>query len=186
MVWNDHKRLEGGHAFLSASKYAWLNYDDDKLRTVFINSQAAEFGTRLHAFASEAIKLGQKLPNTKNSLNQFVNDAVSYKMSSEVVLYYSQNCYGTADAISFRKNKLRIHDLKTGSSKASMDQLVIYAALFCLEYHVDPSSIGIELRIYQNNTDPVYMIPDSEEVLAVMDKIRHFDELINSIKKEGE
>ena len=31
MNWNRHSDLEGSHAFLSASKYHWINYDADKL-----------------------------------------------------------------------------------------------------------------------------------------------------------
>ena len=31
MIWNDHSKLEGKHAFLSASKYSWVNYDENKL-----------------------------------------------------------------------------------------------------------------------------------------------------------
>jgi hypothetical protein len=98
----------------------------------------------------------------------FVNDAIGYKMKPEQGLYYSENCYGTADAISFNRNLLRIHDFKSGVTKADMRQLEIYAALFCLEYDVDPNTIDIELRIYQNNEVWVHNPDDIEEVMAII------------------
>ena len=41
MNWNRHSDLMGTHAFLSASKYHWLNYDADKLAESYaqINEQ---------------------------------------------------------------------------------------------------------------------------------------------------
>ena len=60
MKFNDHSRLEGLHAFMGASKYHWINYDEDKLRSVYASAQASTMGTRLHAFAAEAISLGIK------------------------------------------------------------------------------------------------------------------------------
>ena len=113
----------------------------------------------------------------------FVNDAIGFKMIPEQVLYYSDNCFGTADAISFNKNKLRIHDLKTGVIKASIEQLLIYASLFCLEYRVDPNSIEIELRIYQNN-DIVIVDPEKEHIKSIMDTIIIFDKRIKTINGE--
>ena len=41
MKFNDHSRLEGAHAFLSASKYHWVNYDDAKLIESYRTAQAA-------------------------------------------------------------------------------------------------------------------------------------------------
>lgn len=122
--------------------------------------------------------MGQKLGGTNSSLKMHVNDAIGYKMAPEVVLYYSPYCFGTADAISFRRNKLRIHDLKTGTSvKGSMEQLMIYAAYFCLEYGVKPSDIEMELRIYQFEEASVY-IPTSEEIMSIIDKIIYFNKVI--------
>ena len=134
MNWRDHSRLTGKHALLGASNYHWLNYDADRLTNAVLNYQAKERGTRLHAFAAECIDLKQKLPKNKKTLNTYVNDAIGFRMDTEQVLYYSDNCYGTADAISFNDGFLRIHDLKTGAVPAHMEQLYIYAALFCLEY----------------------------------------------------
>ena len=133
MNWRDHSRLTGKHALLGASNYHWLNYDADRLTSAVLNYQAKERGTRLHAFAAECIDLKQKLPKNKKTLNTYVNDAIGFRMDTEQVLYYSDNCYGTADAISFNDGFLRIHDLKTGAVPAHMEQLFIYAALFCLE-----------------------------------------------------
>jgi hypothetical protein len=112
---------------------------------------AAQRGTELHDFARQCIVLGQKLPKTQKTLNMYVNDAIGFKMTPEQPLYYSENCFGTADSISFKQNYLRIHDLKTGESRTSMDQLEIYTALFCLEYNIDPGNIETELRLYQSD-----------------------------------
>lgn len=141
----------GEHAILSPSQYHWLNYDDNKIIAAAESRQARELGTRLHAFACEAIRLGQKLPKSRKTLNQYVNDAIGFKMEPELELYYSMYCYGTADAISFKNKLLRVHDLKTGTLPAKLTQLEIYAALYCLDYNVDPYDIEFELRIYQND-----------------------------------
>lgn len=183
MNFNNHFNLEGKHAFLGPSKYHWINYDDDKLVTAYKNFLAVQKGTELHAFAKECIRLGIKLPKSKSTLNLFVNDAIGFRMTPEQPLYYSENCFGTADAISFRKNKLRIHDLKTGATPASMMQLEIYAALFCLEYDIRPKDIEIELRIYQSNQAIVHS-PEIDEIIPIMDKIISFDKLLNQINKE--
>lgn len=146
-----HLNLEGRHAFLGASKYHWINYDEAKLVESFSRFRAAEQGTVLHEFAAQCIRLGQKLPKSKKTLNMYVNDAIGYRMTPEQPLFYSENCFGTPDTISFRNNLLRIHDFKSGVVPAHMEQLMIYAAFFCLEYHVDPGDIETELRIYQSD-----------------------------------
>ena len=181
MNFNSHLKLEGQHAFLSASKYHWVNYDEDKLALSFSKFLAAQRGTRIHEFASEAIKLGIKLPKTKKTLNMYVNDAIGYKMTPEQPLYYSDNCFGTADTISFRQNILRIHDLKTGTTPTSARQLEVYAALFCLEYNVKPIDIDIELRIYQSDEAIIY-IPIPDDIIYIMDKIIVFDKQIDKLK----
>lgn len=184
MNFNDHSRLLGEHAFLSASKYHWLNYDETKLALTYSRFQAAQRGSELHEFAQRAIQLGIKLPKTRKTLNMYVNDAIGFKMHTEVVLFYSENCFGTADAVAFRDNTLRVHDLKNGISPTSMNQLMIYAALFCLEYGVSPDSINIELRIYQLDDVLVY-VPAYEEILAVMDKIILLDKWLEELKLRG-
>ncbi len=185
MNFNKHFSLEGKHAFLGASKYHWINYDADKLVESFSKYQATLNGTILHDFACQCITLGQKLPKSQKTLNMYVNDAIGFKMKPEQVLYYSDNCFGTADAIIFRNNLLRIHDLKTGVTRAHMEQLEIYAALFCLEYNKKPSDIDMELRIYQNNEIIVHN-PTVEDILPIMDKIITFDKIIDRMKIEGE
>lgn len=185
MQWNDHSNhiLEGSHAFLGASKYSWLNYDEEKLVTSYKNFMAAQRGTLLHDFARQCISLNQRLQKSKKTLNMYVNDAIGFKMRPEQVLYFSDNCFGTADAISFKNDFLRIHDLKTGVTPASLHQLEIYAALFCLEYGVKPSDIEIELRIYQND-DILVGKPEGPDILPIMDKIIIFDKRINKIRQE--
>ena len=185
MNFKKHSSLEGKHAFLGASKYHWINYDDDKLIESYSKFQATLNGTILHDFACQCITLGQKLPKSQKTLNMYVNDAIGFKMKPEKVFSYSDNCFGTADAIVFRNNLLRIHDLKTGVTRAHMEQLEIYAALFCLEYNKKPSDIDMELRIYQNNEILVHN-PTVEDILPIMDKIITFDKLIDRMKMEGE
>ena len=183
MKFNNHRNLEGKHAIFSASQPAWLRYDDEKLITVFNNLKAKEQGTKLHAWAKETIDLGIKQPKGKKTLYQYVNDAIGFGMSTEVVLYYSDRFYGTADAICFRNNMLRIHDLKTGRGPVHLEQLMVYAALFCLEYKVKPESIDIELRIYQND-DVLIHNPGSDEIREVMDLIVRFDELLQQQEED--
>lgn len=183
MNFNKHYNLKGQHAFLGASKYHWINYDNDKLAATYSNFLAAQQGTILHDFAAQCISLGQRLPKSQKTLNMYVNDAVGFKMVPEQVLYYSENCFGTADSIIFRNQLLRIHDLKTGVIPAHMEQLMIYAALFCLEYKIKPGDIGMELRIYQND-EIVFHEPEADEIAPIMDKIITFDKIISSIREK--
>ena len=185
-----HSNLKDKHALLSASKWHWLNYDEGKLAKFYETSEAATMGTRLHAFAAESINLGVRLPKTKKTLNLYVNDGIGFKMTTEQVLYYSDNCFGTCDAIAFRKDPrtgrdtLRIHDLKTGVTPAHIEQLLIYAALFCLEYSYSPKDIDIILRIYQND-EIIQHNDEPQEVGDVMNKIVKADRYINSMKGES-
>ena len=176
--------LEGKHALLSASKYHWINYDEERLQEFYRNQRAAERGTLLHNYAMQSILLGQKLPRSKKTLNMYVNDALGFRMTPEQVLFYSENAYGTADAISFRKNKLRIHDLKNGVTPGHMDQCRIYMAFFCLEYDYKPTEIEAELRIYQND-EIMIEIPDPEEIMEIMGKVIMFDKIIKQVKEDA-
>lgn len=135
----------------------------------------------MHALAAKLINLGVKLPRTHKTLNMYVNDGIGFKMTPEVTLYFSDNCFGTADTIMFKKDILRIHDLKTGITPASMHQLDIYTALFCLEYNVEPSKIQIENHIYQND-EVIVREPPADDILYVMDKIISFDRRIEMLK----
>jgi hypothetical protein len=183
MNFNNHSELEGQHAFLGASKYHWINYDEEKLDSAYIRWLATAKGLELHDFACRCILLGIKLPNSKKTLNMYVNDAIGYKMVPEQILYFSQNCFGTADAISFKKDILRIHDLKTGETVASIHQPEIYAALFCLEYKIKPSDIGIELRLYQADEVLVHL-PPVDTILTIMNKIVIFHKRIEKLRLE--
>lgn len=183
MNFNRHSNLAGKHALLSASKYSWLRYSEEKLDSYFRSFYAAQRGSELHALAADCIRLGVNLPDTHNTLNMHVNDAIQFGMKPEVVLYFSDNCFGTADAIGFDKNVLRIHDLKTGATKPSMDQLDIYTALFCLEYGIDPQDIRVENRIYYQD-DVIVHEPDADEIMFVIDKIITFDQRLNMLKQE--
>lgn len=180
MQFNDHKKLQGLHAPFSPSQASWLRYDDEKAIEVYSNRKSSELGTRLHQWAKDTIDLGIKQPRSKKTLYAYVNDAIGFKMDTEVVLFYSTRFFGTADAISFRDGMLRIHDLKTGRIPAHMEQLEVYAALFCLEYRVKPIEIDMELRIYQND-EVIYHNPSPEDILEIMDHIVHLNKLLEKL-----
>lgn len=183
MRFNNHRNLEGLHAPFSPSQSSWLRYDDNKVVEVYTNKKASEIGTLLHAWAKQTIDLKIKQPKSRKTIYAYVNDAIGFNMNTEVVLYYSDRFFGTADAISFRNGELRIHDLKTGKIPAHMEQLEVYAALFCLEYKVKPGDINFELRIYQND-DILVHNPTAEDILPIMDKIIHLDKILEKLDYE--
>lgn len=192
----------GKHAFMSASQSSWLNYSEDNLLSNYFNQHTTTIGTLCHELAAKLISFGIKLKKQdvgiltfylldnripKKSIDiqniwpnfmTYVNDAIGFKLSPEILLYFSDNCFGTADAISFRNNELRIHDLKTGETKIHIEQLLIYSALFCLEYKKQPEKIHIETRIYQSGKDILIYEPDPEEIKIIMNKIIDYDNLI--------
>ena len=182
MIWNNHWNLKNEHAFLGASKFHWINYSPEKLEDAYVKFRSVKRGTELHEYARQAIKLGIKQRGNRQTLSTYINDAIGYRMTPEQVLYYSDNCFGTADAISFRDGILRIHDLKTGTIPAHMEQLMIYAALFCLEYRVKPGTIKIELRIYQNDDVQIFQ-PEADDILPLMSKIEAYDKIIEKMKQ---
>ena len=183
MRFKRHSTLTSNHAFLSPSSYHWMNYSDEKLALRFKTARAALEGVEDHRYAAEAIELREVQFNGESTLGMYINDCIRWRMVPELVLYYSDNCFGTTDAISFRHNLLRISDLKTGETRTSEHQLEVYAALFCLEYNINPYDICIELRIYQNGecreytTDPGYII-------SIMEKIIAFDIKLNELREE--
>ncbi len=185
MIFNTHYLQPGQHAFLSPSKYSWLNYDVLKLDQAYVASLAAQKGTELHKLAHDMIRLGVKLGRSQTTLNMYVNDAIGFRMKPEQILWYSDYIFGTADAISIRKNILRISDLKTGVIVAKEHQLKIYAALFCLEYKYKPFDLQIELRIYQNDEVREYL-GDPDEIAHIMDTIITFNNRIIAIREEIE
>ena len=192
MRFNNHYNLSGLHAPFTASQSSWLRYDDDKAREAYERKKSAELGTRLHAWAKNTIDLGIKQPKSKKTLYEYVNDAIGFKMSTEVVLYYSDRFFGTADAICFRQDKktgryvLRIHDLKTGvvgDPDKHFEQLKVYAALFCLEYGFKPEEIDIVLGVYKKD-EVAFCEPEAEEITWIMNKIIHLDKLLYKIDNE--
>lgn len=185
MKWNIHNNLEGKHAFMSPSGYSWLNYTPEKICTVWNNQQQKTRGTILHEMASTMIKTRTKAAPLKKALNMFVNDSIGFNMSSEILLYYSDNCFGTADSIRYDgdEKKLMIFDLKTGVSKPSFSQLDIYAALFCLEYKINPKKLEIVERIYQGN-GYTESFPEGSLIKSIMTKIVELDETLTDYRIE--
>lgn len=174
------------HAFLSPSSYHWVNYDEEKLIRVFHERMTAKRGSELHAFAADAIRLRIRQIDNGQTLNSYINDAIGYRMTPEVTLVATDNCFGTADAVSFeeRDGLLRIHDLKNGVHEASMEQLRLYAAIFCIEYGYRPSDINIQLRIYQND-DVKIEEPTSHDIYWLISRIRTSDSILEECKKEA-
>lgn len=188
MNFNKHYDLIGKHAFLGASNYHWLRYDKDKLIATYRNKLAVKRGTELHDFAQRAITLKRKMPRNSETVNRYINDAIGFRLHPEQPLMYSDICFGTADAIGYdeRTNFVRIHDLKTGQTPASMDQLLIYLAMFCLEYGIDPEDIKAELRIYQND-DVDILNPTADDLMPVVETMVESEECISQlILEEGE
>lgn len=208
MNFTKHSNLEGTHAILSPSKSGWIRYTGKDVFLKKLKSYyASEIGTLLHEFAAKRIELGMKLrkgdldsvlfflrskgipksvidmESILPTLTMYINDGIGFKMTPEVVLWYSDSCYGTTDTISFRNKILRIHDYKSGAIPAKMDQLLGYAALFCLEYHVSPEKISSELRIYQSG-EILFHKPESEEILSFMKSIQEANTIIEELKGE--
>ena len=188
MKWNNHYELEGKHAFLSASQCHWLQYDIEKVVNRFENELAKQRGTELHSFAEQSIKHRIKLQPglTHPAVANFVNDAIGYNMATEVVLYYSPYAFGTADAIRYdpptKENPrgfLRIHDLKTGVTKPKMEQLIVYAAYFFIEYAIKPEKTDMELRIYQGS-DIQYSYPEAEDIYDIIHSIKEFSAVLEN------
>jgi len=201
MQFNDHSKLAGKHAFMSASKSSWLNYDDDTFKERFLTQSSTTIGELLHKLAAKMIK--ERIPLKKSdkttiavwllmngiprylidpdkwvvNLSNYINDAIRFGMEPEVILYYSDYCFGTTDSILYTDRSLRIHDLKTGTTPVHIEQLLIYAALYCHEYMINPKSIETELRIYQNG-EVIFHKPDPEEIQDIMDVIESRDRFI--------
>lgn len=192
-AYNDHAKLEGSHAFLSPSNYHWLRYDREKLLQRLETSKAAARGTSLHKLAAHAISEGVQLMPDGSTLSQYVNDAIKHRMEPERTLFFSMDCYGTADAIGFEVydqpvgdvlGYLRIFDLKTGVSPCSVEQLYIYAAVFCLEYEYMPYEIEGELRLYQNNDVQCYKI-ELVTLAEIMSTIMSHQSIIDEYRLGG-
>lgn len=194
---------EGMHAIISPSRHILKpDYTKEQFENYIRSSYATTIGTSIHELCSQLIDEGIRL-DTENETRKFiehklhqdhiprnlvdatnyiptvmlyVNDAIGYGLTTEQVLKYSDFAFGTADAIRYNPNtsKLRIHDLKTGKIQASLDQLVSYAALFFLEYHVKPQDVETTICIYQNG-DILTGLPKASDILPIMTKIKQLD-----------
>lgn len=185
MRFNQHSQLAGKHAIFGPSKGSWVNYPEEKLERVFLSNQAAARGTALHQLANDMIALGVRARDEPTTFNMYVNDAIGYRLKPEQPLVYSVNFFGTVDTIGFRKNTLRLGELKTGTLRAGERQLDIYAALFCLEYNFKPANIKMEMRVYQNDEVREWM-GDPDVITHIMDRITTFDRIIERMKEEAE
>ncbi len=184
MRWNKHSHLEGAHSFLSPSSYHWINYDEVRLEQRYKTLQAAKEGVEQHRYAAICILEGITQDDETTTLGMYINQCIQHKMVPEQLLFYSPNCFGTADAISFRYKRLRVSDLKTGESKTSEHQLEVYSAIFCLEYGFSPFDLrDIELRIYQDGKCRVYR-GDPAFINFIMEKIIAFDTKLNALRQE--
>lgn len=201
-----HPEMVGKHAILAPSQPYWLDYQEDKLYQKYLSSYAQATGTAMHELAEQLIKHGIKLKKTDktvvllhllesgipraaieldrmyNNFMTYVNDAIGFRLTPEQPLVYSQYCFGTADAIGFKNNLLRIHDYKSGTTPAKIEQLMVYAALFCLEYNYKPGEIDMELRIYQND-DIIGHNPEADEIAPIMDTIIHHDRILSEMNE---
>jgi hypothetical protein len=141
-------------------------------------------GVEQHRYAAICIEERIVQDDETTTLGMYINQCIQYRMSAETVLFFSPNAFGTVDAIAYRHRRLRISELKTGVSRTSEHQLEVYAALFCLEYEIDPFSMrDIELRIYQDGGVRVY-IGDPYFIKGIMDKIVKFDGILNMLREE--
>lgn len=212
MIFKKHSELEGKHAILSPSAWRWINDDPEALVKRLCSQYLSTIGTILHDIARKHIQHRIKLNkyDKKNvmlelveqgvpafvidtinfdsmyeNLMRYVNECVAFKMSPEVVLCFGKYFFGTADAIKYDEETrfLRIHDLKTGTTPAHREQLMIYVALFCLEYAIKPSSIMVELRIYQGCEIDMWT-PSTEEIVQVMETIIAHENLMHKLREE--
>lgn len=207
MKFTKHLELRDKHSMLAPSQPYWLGYSEDQLYQKYVSSFAQTTGTLLHGLAETLITNNIKLKKTDrnvvlvhllengipaaaiemdriyNNFVTYVNDAIGFRLTPEQPLVYSEYCFGTADAISFKNNLLRIHDYKSGTTPAKMEQLMIYAALFCLEYKYKPGEIEMELRIYQND-EVIYHNPTADEIGPIMDKIISSDKYFRELNGE--
>lgn len=212
MIFNKHLELKGKHALISPSKYYQLKYDVDSIPDKLNSVYASDIGTVVHSSAALNIEKCHKIKTKSGSIDiilnalwnagipdwairladvekiaetfsLYVNDSINFSMEPEVVLKYTDNCFGTADAISYFSDDrlLRIHDLKTGNIPAHFEQLEEYAALFCYEYGIDPKDIQTELRIYQTG-EVFIMNPGFKDIRAVMEKLKELDAAILEVK----
>lgn len=201
---------ENTHALFAPSQPSWLRYEtEDQIISRLKSYYAQAIGTLTHEKAKSCIERRRKLNKSsfvllelhllENKIPEavidiqtlypnfmtYVNDCISMKMHPEYKIDYSTYCFGTADALSFKKKLLRIFDLKTGVNPAKMDQLKAYAALFCLKNDIQPQAIDVELRIYQN-CEINHYTPNPDEIREIMDRIVANNKVVdNFLRRTG-
>lgn len=213
MNFNLHSELRGRHAIFAPSVPYWMNDSEEEAIQRYCSSFATAVGTALHSLAEDHIRYSVKMTRFDNkyvplallkakipasvvdrlpvdnlfeNLMLYVNDCIGFRMTPEVVLYYSDIFFGTTDAIHFdeRERLLQINDYKSGSSPAKMDQLIGYDALFRLEYcpllRIRPEEIRSELRIYQFG-EVRLCEPEPDEVISVMNHIKALDKTMSAL-----
>lgn len=174
-----------------ASSQIQLRHRFTNIKNLKTNLESYIFRKFLNDETNEISDFGKKMINNlqylpKESLEtikSYINDGIGFRMTTEQPLYFSDYFFGTADTICYRDKFLRIHDLKSGSTVAHIEQLLIYAALFCIEYKIQPEEIETELRIYQNG-EVLCNNPDPDEVRLIMDKIIFSDNMLQKLEKE--
>lgn len=197
MILNPHLDIVGKHAIFGASNWRWINYENDEdFAQAMVSKWATDIGTGAHEFAARHIRRGIKLDSSRLAKNElllylledckipeyaidiprlfdnvrnYVNDCVGFHMTPEVPIKYADAVFGTADAVQYDDKVLRIFDLKTGMLAGHMEQLMVYAAFYCLDYRVKPFDISMELRIYQNN-EIALLNPDPNDIQRIIDQ----------------
>lgn len=130
-------------------------------------------------------ELGYLPKQVFDTVKEYITDGTKFRMTPEQPLEYSELFFGTVDCISASNDILRIHDLKTGSIPAHIEQLEIYAALYCLKFSIKPEELKeVELRIYQNG-EILYHKPTGDDILAIMNFITYNDKELNKIFNGG-
>lgn len=175
-------------AVFSPSERAWIRYSKEKIVAKVNQWDTVQRGVDLHALAAEAIRLQVQLSSENGVISQYVRDAITYDCEVEVPLSYSQYIYGTADALrfDFSTKTLYVFDLKTGKKEASTDQVLIYAAMWCLINNIDPYDIDFDLRIYSDVNTIILRTEDNsgiqDKVRECMDSIVFVDNTVNEYK----
>lgn len=208
MLFKEHSNLEGTHAILAPSKPSWLNYTDEQIIESLRRQKASQIGTVLHSLAAKMITerirllkqdkhlvllylLDNNIPRyvidverIMETLIPYVNDAIGFRMYAEKLLYYSDCCFGTVDAIVYQQKTktLRIHDLKTGVTPTRVEQLEIYAALYLLEYKLEERPENIELRVYQNGVVESFT-PSIDRIEDIVDWIKTASNVIGEFEE---
>lgn len=156
------------HSILS---YIYRKYYDEE------RAEITETGNKI-------LQTARVLPKEKLvTLQQYINDGSGFRMKTEQTLVYSDFIYGTADAIRYEDDVLRISDYKSGKHPVSMDQLLVYAALFCLEYKVDPMKTKFHLRIYQQGKI-ICNEPEGSQILDIANRIVYVNKVATSVRGE--